>query len=119
MGVNAHVNCNIWESLVDNFSFTEIKKYRHDILGVQRSIARIYSPLFDSWKLQSKRLRIYNSITLGLLKISGERLVYKWRRRNVKLAILYYKNPTRFIKKHSSVYKKKDRIDNRIMKRKF
>ena len=47
MGINAHVNGDIWRGLVTHFSEQEIKRYKKDVLSFQTSISKAFQPLFD------------------------------------------------------------------------
>jgi hypothetical protein len=117
LGVNAHTNEDIWRALADNFSEKEIRHYKKPMLLVERSIAKVYRPFFDEIMRQKKYLRFINSFTKGFAKFLGERLVYKWRKRNVNLAILYYHNPEKFKKKLAMIHRKKQKTDQIILRK--
>lgn len=116
LGVNAHVNCNIWEALVMCSNQEELKKYGNTFLALQRSMAKVYRRFYDSALLQSPRLRFMHGASLGLSGKFGEWLVYKWRKRNLNLALLYYSNPPRFKRRLAVVNKRKIQIDRKILK---
>ena len=42
LGVNAHINGDLWQVLVDNFSEQEIRRYKREMLATQSSIAKVY-----------------------------------------------------------------------------
>lgn len=116
LGVNAHTNIDIWQTLVYNFPEKEVMQYNKQMLAMQASVTKIYHQLFKSMKAESGYLRFINTATLGLVKKFGEGIIYKWRRRNVKLAILYYYNNKRFTRKLAHVYRKKQKNDQRILR---
>ncbi len=116
LGVNVHVNSDMWQALVANFNETEIRHYKNQFLGLQPSIVKGYSSFFGTVMTQNNYLKFINSFTIGFAKIIGERILYKWRRRSVHLAILYYHDPTKFEKKLVSVKRKKQKIDKIILR---
>ena len=116
LGVNAHTNVNVWQALVANFSEEEVRHYKKQMLAMQSSIAKVYDQFFDTLLANNSYVRFINTFTLGIAKKFGERIVYKWRRRNVNLAIMYYHNPGKFKKKLAIVNRKKEKIDQRILR---
>ena len=116
LGVNAHTNIDIWQTLVYNFSKEEVMQYNKKMLSMQTSVTKVYQQLFRSMKAESGYLRFINTVTLGLAKKFGEEVIYKWRRRNVELAILYYHNKKRFTRKLAQVNRKKQKNDQRILR---
>jgi hypothetical protein len=116
LGVNAHVNINIWQTLVTNFSKREIRQYKKPLLAFQAAVAKVFYPFFDTVLTHSRYLRFLHFFSLGLDKKFGKHILYKWRRRNVKLALLYYTHPRKFERRRCRVYKKKNRIDKLILR---
>ena len=120
IGINTHINGDMWQAFVNNFSKAEIEKNKKQFLKVQNSIMRAYNPLFEEMIRDNGYLRFMNSFTKGFVKFSSEKWVYKWRKRSIKLAILYYDDPEKFKRKLIRVKKKKDKIDRLILnKQKF
>ncbi|MBK5272045.1 MAG: hypothetical protein JJE22_13625 [Bacteroidia bacterium] len=117
LGVNTHINIDMWRSLADNFSEKEIRQNKKLFLTCQSSVKKTYRQFFDTLLMESTYLRFINSFAKGFPQKLGEMIVYKWRKRNVKLAILYYYRPEKFEKKFARIKKKKQRIDNLILTR--
>lgn len=115
MGINAHVNGDIWQTLVNNFPEKEIRLHKKAFLACQSSIVKVYYPFFDSIALQSWYLKFMRSFTKGLVKNLGERILYKWRHRQVSLAILYYHDHEKFEKRLAHVNRKKEKIDQLLL----
>jgi Family of unknown function (DUF5995) len=116
LGVNAHTNIDMWQALVDNFSEIELRLNKKQLLAFQLSIAKVYYPFFDTIMIQNGYLRFINGFTKGLTKHLGERLIYKWRRRQVNIAILFYHDHEKFEKRLAIINKKKQRIDRLILR---
>jgi Family of unknown function (DUF5995) len=117
-GANAHINTDMWQALVNNFSEDEIRQNKKQLLSVQSAIAKVYHPFFEQVMDQSSYLRFMNSFTKGFAKFYAKELIYKWRRRNVHLAILFYHNPQKFKRKLAIVKRKKQRIDEIVLRTK-
>ena len=116
LGVNAHTNIDIWPTLVNNFSEKEIRLYKKLMLTMQSSVSKMYYQFFDTLMAQHGYLKFINSVTLGFAKKFGEQIIYKWRRRNVKLAILYYRDKKRFARRLAIVTRKKQTNDRKILR---
>ncbi len=117
LGVNAHINVNIWQTLVNNFSEEEIRDHKKQLLSFKNSVAKVYHPFFDELLEQNGYLRFINSLTKGSAEIFGEKLLFKWRQRQVNLAIMYYQNPKKFNKRLAVVNRKKQKIDSWILRK--
>jgi hypothetical protein len=117
-GVNAHTNADMWQALVKNFSEADLKKNKKQLLAFQRSIAKEYAPFFDYVARHDGYVRFMNTATLGLTKKMGERYIYKWRKRQYNLAILYHHDPRKFKRKWAVINRKKLRIDQLVLDRK-
>jgi len=117
MGISAHTNGDMWQTFVHHFTEKEIRQHKKVFLACQASIVKVYKPFFDSIAAQSWYLKMMKSLSLGLVKNMGERIIYKWRRRQVNLAILYFHDPERFKKKLTLVKRKKENIDRLLLLR--
>ena len=117
LGVNTHTNVDFWRSLVDNFSEKEIRRNKKQILACQYSIAKVYYEFFDLLIADKPYVRFINSFTKGLAKKIGERIIYKWRRRNVNLAILFYYDHKKFERRLAATNRKKQQIDRLILRK--
>ena len=115
LGVNAHTNADMMQVLVDNFSEKEIRQHKKQFLAMQTSVAKVYYQFFDTLRSHNSYLRFINSFTLGIAKKFGERIVYKWRKRSVNMAIMFYKDEEKFKRRLALVNKKRQKINQRIL----
>jgi len=116
IGVNAHINGDIWKGLVKNFSEEEIRKYKKNLLSFQSSISKAFQPFFEELLEESAYLRFMDNFTKGMARHYGEWLIYNWRRRQIDLATLYYTDTEKFKKHFATIEKKKQHIDEKILK---
>lgn len=117
LGVNAHVNGDMWQALVNEFSEKEIRQYKKLFISFQASIAKNYDVFFDELMAQNSYVRFINAFTKGLAKFSGEKVISKWRRRQVNLAILFYHDHEKFKKKLVLINRKKQKVDQLIVRK--
>lgn len=116
LGVNVHVNIDFSQAMFNNFSEEELIRHKRQLLACKSSIAKVYSEFFDSLTTDSRYLKFVNDFTNGLAKKLGEKLIYKWRRRNINLGVLYYRNPEKFRRRMAVVKRKKQHIDRFILR---
>ena len=119
IGVNAHINGDIWKGLVKNFSEEEISRNKKHLLAFQSSISRAFQPFFEELLQESSYLRFMDNFTKGAARRYGEWLIYNWRRRQIDLATLYFTDPEKFKKQFAAINKKKQHIDEKILRNKF
>ncbi len=117
VGVNAHINGDIWKGLINNFSAGDIRKYKKKLLSFQRSIAKAFKPFFNDLMQQSSYLRFINGFTKDMARRYGEWLIYNWRLRQINLAILYYEDNEKFKRKLEIIKRKKNKIDRVILRK--
>ena len=86
------------------------------MLSIQSSVTKVYDQFFDTLLANNSYLKFINTFTVGFAKKVGERILYKWRRRNVNLAIMYYHNQEKFKRRLAIVNRKKEKIDQRILR---
>jgi uncharacterized protein DUF5995 len=118
IGVNAHINGDIWKGLVSNFSATEIDRYKKTLLSFQSSISKAFQPFFEELIEQSAYLKFVNAFTKGTARYYGEWLIYNWRLRQINLAMTYSTDPRKFKERFTAIHRKKDKIDRLILRNK-
>jgi cell division protein FtsB len=117
LGINAHINGDLWQALKDSFSETEIKGISKTVFLFHQSLLYIYKEVYREAVAENRKIKTLHILSLGLSQKYGKHLLSKWRKRQLKLASLYYFNQERFDTKKSRTEKKKIRIDNMITRR--
>lgn len=115
IGMNAHINGDIWVALVNTHKVDSILKYKIQLLDFQKS----FDLLFDSiYKLtfDYSKVRLLNTISLGLTKPYGKKMIYRWRKRQILLAIAYYTNENKFNRLYNRIKRKKAYYDKFALK---
>jgi hypothetical protein len=117
LGINAHINGDLWKALRDSFSENEIKGISKTVFLFHQSLLVIYKEVYLEAKAENKKIKTLNTLSLGLSEKFGRHLLVKWRKRQLKIASLYYFNATKFERLRKKTEKKKTRIDNMIIHR--
>jgi hypothetical protein len=117
LGINAHINGDLWKALRDSYSANEIKDISKTVFLFHQSLLIIYKRVYEDARKENRKLRILHAISFGLSKKYGEHLLTKWRKRQIKLAILYYFDKEKFERQLCRVKNKKDKIDRLILQR--
>jgi len=116
-GANAHINGDLWQALCHEFNSEEIKRNKKGFINLNPSFRNTYRMFFNDAAAANKKVAVIQKFSLGLGKWYGWLMMKRWRKRQVKLAILYYENPYRFVKKEKAISKKKQRIDRLILRK--
>jgi hypothetical protein len=115
VGLNAHVNGDIGQALITAHSYDSILKYRKTIIGFQKSFNVFFDSIYKT-TFAYKKLRLLHRLTLGLDKYIGKRMVYRWRKRQVALALLWYHNNKKFFRVRKRIDNKMQRLDRFALK---
>lgn len=118
LGVNAHLNGDIWRALVSSFSLDEIKKLAPTYNSYYCGLLEIYEDVYREAFSRSTSLKLLHVTSLGLDKWYGKILLRRWLKRQLKLATWYYSHPARFQKKLKKLDGKMNRL-NRLVTRHF
>lgn len=115
LGINAHINGDIWQTLVTEFSVNELKKYRYSYLKFNKELAKEYNNFYDQWYNSQPRIRVLHMLSIGMSKFYGRTLLKKWRKRQYRIALLHYQNPEKFKVLEQKVQLKRKRINQLIL----
>jgi len=116
LGANAHINGDIWQALVSEFSLEEIEQNKKAFFAYENTLADQFQYLYKLAKDNVSKIRLLHSLTLGFDKVYGVLMLHRWRKRQMELAILFYTNKTRFTKKLNILRRKMSNIDQMILR---
>ncbi len=115
LGINAHINGDIWQALTAEFSLKEILENRESYFSFQKGLIQQYREFYaESWKTSSK-IRLLHLTTAGLDKLYGKLMLIRWRKRQMQLAVLYFTNGQKFETKLGKLHRKMEHIDHMIL----
>jgi hypothetical protein len=105
MGMNAHINGDMWLALKDKYCYDTLKKYRQPLLQFQKTLNSFFDSIYVSGK-QYKKIRRLHLLTLGTDKIIGRRMIFRWRKRQEQMALLFYSDPKKTARKLKYIKKR-------------
>jgi len=116
MGMNAHINGDLWMALKTKFCYDTLKKYKPSFLQYQKVLTPFFDSLYND-TYQYRELQRMHNFSAGLDKNYGRKMIYKWRKRQVNLALLWYKNPSAFQRKWKRLQHKMVKLDRFAVRR--
>lgn len=116
LGINAHINGDIWKALITEFTLEEIMRIKKYYFNFNRGLREIYFNFYNEASRGYSKIRWLHLASLGTDKSFGEMMLLRWRNRQMRLAVLYYTHPTRFNKQHRKLEKKMQRLNNLILR---
>ncbi|MBO9660158.1 MAG: hypothetical protein J7527_15165 [Chitinophagaceae bacterium] len=116
LGINAHINGDIWQALITSFSYEKLIRIRPLYFSYYHSLLDIYDNVYEEIYHASRTLRTLHTASAGLDKWYGKKLLHRWLKRQMKLACLFYSNNQRFRKKQAKLHRKMHRLDKAILR---
>lgn len=93
LGINAHINGDIWQALVNEFTFNEIRENRKTFLRFQKGLTVIYRNFHEKAKQENRRIKMLHTLSLGLDRLYGKLMLMHWRNRQLRLAEWHFNKP--------------------------
>lgn len=115
LGMNAHINGDLWKALSQAHPYDSIQKYRKTVLNFQYAFNAIFDSLYTNTR-HSARTSFLHTASMGLDKKLMKRAVFRWRKKQVRLALLYYKDSTSMQKQLKRSDRKMKRFDRFVLK---
>lgn len=116
LGINAHINGDIRKALTTEFSPAELKIYKASFLAFNHKLKQQYFDLYYQAVNEKSKSKIIHYLTFGIAKWYGSQMLLKWRKRQMKIANLYFVDQESYLRKEKSLSKKKLRLDKAILK---
>ncbi|MBL7740417.1 MAG: hypothetical protein JNK14_14465 [Chitinophagaceae bacterium] len=114
LGINAHINGDIWQALTTEFTKEELEKLKPHYFSYYTELLKEYRRVSEQAWAQSKKLRLLHTISFGMDKWYGKIMLKRWRKRQMNLAGLYFTNRSLFEKKLEQVRRKMIRLEHLI-----
>jgi hypothetical protein len=116
LGINAHINGDIWQALAQSFSYKELKEIRPIYFSYYSGLLDIYEEVYEAAYSADRSVRLAHTLSLGLDKWYGKRLLHRWLRRQMKIACLFHHDDKRFRKRLKKLKRKMRRMDDAIIR---
>ena len=115
LGINAHINGDIWQALTAEFSLEEIQENKDSYFSFQKGLIKQYSEFYVASRKASSTIRLLHVTTAGLDKLFGKLMLIRWRKRQLQLAVFYFSNKQKFNRKLEKLHQKMEHIDRMIL----
>lgn len=116
LGINAHINGDIWQALTSEFSVEELKENRMTYLRFQKGLQKQYQRFYNEYVSSNLKTGLVNNTTLGLSRVYGKMMLSRWRKRQLRLAILYHTDKVKFEDALNSLNKKREELNRLILR---
>ncbi|MBI5858847.1 MAG: hypothetical protein HZB42_14545 [Sphingobacteriales bacterium] len=115
LGINAHINGDIWQALTTGFTPDEIRAGRKSYYKFEKSLIKIYRDFYNESFESNRKIRLMSSATGGLDKLYGKLMLGRWRKRQIELALLYFSNKPKFFIRLRKIHEKMNRINRLVI----
>ncbi len=116
LAVNADLNGELWQALCNSFTFQEMNMLKEEFKIFKKSLSKIYRIVSDEAATQTKRIALLQILSLGSIKSIGNIYMFKWRSRQMKLALLYLSGSPDFAPLLAKVNRNRAKINSLIFK---
>jgi hypothetical protein len=115
-GINAHINGDIWQALTAEFNLEELEQLKKSYSGFQKALAKQFREFFQESYADSREVRRMHYSSAGLEKLYGKWMLTKWRKRQYRIAMLFYSDPEQFKNELIRLNKKMEHINDLIFR---
>ncbi len=115
LGINAHINGDIWQALTAEFSLRELQENKEAYFQFNKGLIGEYRRFYDRSVRENPKTILLHELTLGLSKCYGRGMLGRWRKRQMQLAILFYTDRTRFDKELAKLHQKMKHLNELIL----
>jgi hypothetical protein len=116
LGINAHINADLSEALINGFSLEELRIFRKDFLRFQRGLRQQFHWFFEDNISTNRTTRIIGQFPLGLTRNWGSSMMKRWRKRQYRIAVTHYTAPEKSAKLRRKTARAKERTDRLILR---
>lgn len=115
LGINAHINGDIWKALVNEFSNEEIRAYKKAYHQFGKELTAQYKSFYYLSVNTNPKLHLLDQASLGFAKWYGTWMLKKWRKRQLRMAHLYQTDKKRFDQQSKKLNRKMELINRLIL----
>jgi Family of unknown function (DUF5995) len=117
LGINAHINGDIWQALTKEFTLNELREFKPIYLSfLKKGMVRQYNDFYMHTALAVPKVRLLHFVSLGLSKNYGRLKLVAWGKRQLRLGLLNQTNPAKFARKQKSLNRKTMRLNQLILR---
>jgi len=111
LGANAHLNGGLWQALTNSFSQEEMQTLKNEFVIFKKSLNQTYKLVYHEAVADNRRVNDLEKLSVGTSQWIGNYYLYKWRKRQMRLARLYWSGSGKYFILLKKIKKKKRKID--------
>lgn len=115
LGANAHLNGGLWNAVVKSFNAQEWAQLKEEYHIFKKTLNKTYRFVYKEGKNNSFLVQLAQA-TSGLDKWIGNWYLYKWRKRQFRIAKLYWSHSPKLEPMLKKIDRKKKNIDQMILR---
>jgi hypothetical protein len=115
LGANAHLNGGLSAAIAGSYTPSEWKYLKKKYVLFNKCLNKTYRQVYDEVLSSIPRARTLHGLSLGIDRIAGSYYLYKWRKRQMRLAQYGFTHSSRYKKFLDKISRKKDRIDQLVL----
>jgi Family of unknown function (DUF5995) len=116
LGMNAHINGDMWQGIVTASPYDSIKKYEAVLMHFQTALNPVFDSIYYQLKKKQHSLLRFHILSFGADRFFGKKMMRHWRKNQIKLALLYYTHTNKFTRRLNRTHKKMLRMDAFVIK---
>jgi hypothetical protein len=114
LGANAHLNGGLAEAIAGSYTPEEWKLLKSKYLIFNKCLNKTYLLVYQKTITESKKAKLLDWLSLGLDKFLGQYYLYKWRKRQMRLAEYYFTGSAEYKPLLDKINRKKESIDRMV-----
>jgi hypothetical protein len=115
LGANAHINGDMWQAMTTEFSLQELKTFKNPYYRYNRKLKEalffVYNTAFDT----APGIRLLHGLSVGFDRIFTRLMLVRWRKRQMKLSLLWFTDKEKFAVKFEGLQKKMAVLDKLVL----
>jgi hypothetical protein len=115
LGTNAHLNGGLAEAIGGSYTPEQWKWIKKKYYLFNSCLNETYRYVYAETMENNKRVQLLHAVTFGLDKPLGYYLLYKWRKRQMRLMKYYFAGSARYQKLADKINRKKTRLDEMVV----
>ena len=116
LGANAHLNGGLAEAIKRSYTPKEWEQVKKKYVIFNSCLNKTYRLVCKEAIQTNSRVRLLNSLTLGIDKRIGNYYLYKWRKRQMRLIEYAFAESPKYLPLLEKINRKKEKIDKLVLK---
>jgi Family of unknown function (DUF5995) len=115
LGANAHLNGGLAAAIAGSYTPGEWRILKKKYSLFNECLNKTYRLVFREALNTIPRARVLDMLSMGIDKTAGQYYLYKWRKRQMRLAKYWFAGSTKYQKLSAKINRKKEKIDRLVV----